>query len=225
MEVASPLSFGQSRAGSKRHLPFSSTLVADPSNLTHFGPSVEGTEEILGQRMKRRRFNVDTTMDGDSENNVNYSISNWHQHGQQKELFPSSFTPTFANGFASKRCRTDSTTPQEDNQRLIQSQAAQIDSLKHEKSTLEMTVTSLRSEHEKVQNENKILKRAVTIQQERQNQAMAELQNARQYRDEAEDRIKKLEQIILSLRYHLQTQQSNPPNDFMGFPPRPPDVY
>lgn len=74
-------------------------------------------------------------------------------------------------------------------------------------------------------NENKILKKAVTIQQERQNQALSEIQAARQFKFDAEDRIKKLEQIILSLRYHLQTQQSNPANDFMGFPPRPPDVF
>ena len=86
-------------------------------------------------------------------------------------------------------------------------------------------MNNLKSEHDKVLSENKILKRAVTIQQERQNQAASEIDAARQFKFDAEDRIKKLEQIILSLRYHLQAQQSNPGNDFMGFPPRPPDVY
>ena len=86
-------------------------------------------------------------------------------------------------------------------------------------------MNNLKSEHDKVLSENKILKRAVTIQQERQNQAASEIDAARQFKFDAEDRIKKLEQIILSLRYHLQAQQSHPGNDFMGFPPRPPDVY
>jgi len=101
---------------------------------------------------------------------------------------------------------------------------SEIDSLKSEKARLENSMTTLRGEHDKVLTENKTLKRAVVIQQERQNQAMAEINAGRQYKAEAEDRIKKLEQLVLSLRYHLQAQQNNTPsNDFMGF--RPPDVY
>jgi hypothetical protein len=96
--------------------------------------------------------------------------------------------------------------------------------LKNEKSDIESSLNNLKTDNEKVVNENRILKRAVTIQQERQNQAVSEITAARQYKFDAEDRIKKLEHIILSLRYHLQAQ-SNPGNDFMGFPPRPPDVY
>ena len=108
---------------------------------------------------------------------------------------------------------------------MIECQAAEIASLKHDKSNLESSLNDLKSEHEKVVNENRILKRAVTIQQERQNHAASEIEAARQFKFDAEDRMKKMEQIILSLRYHLQTQQSGPSNDFMGFPPRPPDVY
>lgn len=107
----------------------------------------------------------------------------------------------------------------------MEEQAAEIENLKQEKSNLESNVGSLKSENERMVNDNKILKRAVTIQQERQNQAASEIEAARRFKYEAEDRIKKLEQVILSLRYHLQTQQSNPANDFMGFSPRPPDVY
>ena len=112
-----------------------------------------------------------------------------------------------------------------DPQKVIEEQAAEIDTLKSDKSNLETSLTALRSEHEKVVNENKILKKAVTIQQERQNQASSTIEAANRYKHETDDKIKKLEQIILSLRYHLQAQQTNPGNDFMGFPPRPPDVY
>jgi hypothetical protein len=108
----------------------------------------------------------------------------------------------------------------------VESQAVEIASLKTEKSNVECALGNLKGEHGKVLNENRILKRAVTIQQDRQNQAVGELTAARQFKFDAEEQIKKLEHIILSLRYHLQTQQNNPTaNDFMGFPPRPPDVY
>lgn len=96
--------------------------------------------------------------------------------------------------------------------------------MKTAKTNLESSLASLRSDHEKTQHENKILKRAVTIQQERQTQAGNDLEAARGYKVDADDKIRRLEQMILSLRYHLQAQ-SHPGNDFMGFPPQPPDVY
>ena len=122
-----------------------------------------------------------------------------------------------------KRSRSDAASPQSDLHKVVESQASEIEDLKHHKSNLESSLDSLKSEHEKVVNENRILKRAVAIQQERQNHAASEIEAARQYKFDAETQIKKLEQIILSLRYHLQTQQSNPSNDFMSY--RPPDVY
>ena len=125
------------------------------------------------------------------------------------------YSVTIIIGPSSKRCRTD--TQHVDLQNEIQS-------LKNEKKDLQNTIVTLRSEHDKVVNENKTLKRAVIIQQERQNQAVSEINAGRQYKAETEERIKKLEQLVLSLRYHLQAQQHNTPsNDFMGF--RPPDVY
>jgi chromosome segregation ATPase len=108
---------------------------------------------------------------------------------------------------------------------IVQEQAQEIASLKHDKAALESCVNGLRVENEKVVNENKILKRAVTIQQERQNQAASEVEAARTYKAEADDRMKKLEHMIMTLRYHLQTQHSNPGNDFMDFTQRPPDVF
>lgn len=134
----------------------------------------------------------------------------------------------FLVGSSHKRSRNDfsSAGGQQDPTVLVQEQAHEIASLKEDKATLESTVHQLRAENEKVVNENKILKKAVTIQQERQNHAASEIQAANNYKAEAEDRMKKLEQMILTLRYHLQTQQSNHAgNDFMGFPPRPPDVF
>jgi len=128
------------------------------------------------------------------------------------------YSVTIIIGPSSKRCRTES----HDTQHIeLQNE---IQSLKNEKKDLQNTIVTLRSEHDKVVNENKTLKRAVIIQQERQNQAVSEINAGRQYKAETEERIKKLEQLVLSLRYHLQAQQHNTPsNDFMGF--RPPDVY
>lgn len=98
----------------------------------------------------------------------------------------------------------------------MQQQAAQIDHLKTENG-------SLQTQNQKVEGENRILKRAVTIQQDRQHQVHAELEGARTFKEQAEDRIRRLEQMILTLQYQLQAQGSSAGNDFMAF--RPPDVY
>jgi len=107
----------------------------------------------------------------------------------------------------------------------VQEQAEEIENLKSERDGLQASLHSLKEDHEKVVNENRILKRAVTIQQERQNQAATELEAARRFKVDADDRVRTLEQLVVTMRYHLQAQQSNAGNDFMGLPPRPPDVY
>jgi hypothetical protein len=103
-------------------------------------------------------------------------------------------------------------------------QAEELETLKSDKFSLETHNVELRSLNDKVMNENKILKKAVNIQQERQHHAALELDAARKYKDDAENRIRRLEQIIVSLRFHLQAQHC-PENDFMNFNSRPPDVF
>ena len=90
---------------------------------------------------------------------------------------------------------------------------------------LEQENENLRSQNQKVENENRILKRAVTIQQDRQHQLNEELEGARRFKEQAEERIRRLEQMNVTLQYQLQAQNSSAGNDFMGFSPRPPDVY
>jgi hypothetical protein len=66
----------------------------------------------------------------------------------------------------------------------------------------------------------------VAIQQERQNQLLGEVEEGRRFRVEAEERIRRLEQMNLSLQYQLQQSGiggSGGGNDFMRF--RHPDVY
>jgi len=225
MEVASPppVPFGN-RA--KRHYPGSPGFV-DSTNRNPFAsiPS-DSSDEFMHQRsFKRRRFTTpDESMGADTENNQNHSFMQF-QH--QPSLVKGNTNPftTHGPGSSSKRCRTENhqVAQQQQQQQQIDMQN-EINSLKSEKEGLTNSLATLRTEHEKVLNENKTLKRAVIIQQERQNQALSEINAGRQYKAEAEDKIKKLEQLVLSLRYHLQAQQHNPPgNDWMGF--RPPDVY
>lgn len=106
---------------------------------------------------------------------------------------------------------------------MVDDQAVEIESLKRDKSELESTVAKLKSDGDRIQKENHVLRKAVTIQQERQNQAESQLKAAQEYRTTAEERTRKLEQMIMTLRYHLQAQQPQYGNDFMS--PRPPDVY
>jgi len=108
-------------------------------------------------------------------------------------------------------------------QQTIDKQSADIERLTTEKITLVNSYNELKVTNDKALNENRILKKAVTIQKERQNQADSELNAARTYKGEADDKIKKYEQIIMTLRYHLHAQQPCAANDFMGN--RPPDVF
>ena len=112
----------------------------------------------------------------------------------------------------------------QDLQRVIDQQHAEMERLKSEKAAVDASYEVLKRDHEKISNENRILKKAVTIQQERQNQAASEIQAARRYGQEADEKSKRLEQMNLTLQYHLQAQQA-PSNDFMNFNQRPPDVY
>jgi len=125
-----------------------------------------------------------------------------------------------------KRHRSRSPTEVDnDLKRVVDEQNAVIASLKQDKANLETTVGSLKSDNERIQKENQLLRKAVTIQQDRQKQAEGQLKAAEEYRTGAEDRMQKLEQMILSLRYHLSAQRDGPADDFMGLPPRPPDVF
>jgi len=227
MEVASPppVPFGHGSSRAKRQFPGSPGFV-DSKNRNPFAmiPGDSSDEYLQHRSFKRRRFtSSDESMACDTENNQNHSFMQF-QHQAIVAKGNSNFLST--HGPSSKRSRTESqaTQQQTDLENIVNSQGVEIESLKSEKVGLENSLTTLRTEHEKVLNENKTLKRAVIIQQERQNQALSEINIGRQFKVHAEERIKKLEQLVLSLRYHLQAQQHNTPgNDFMGF--RPPDVY
>jgi len=109
---------------------------------------------------------------------------------------------------------------------IINKQAEELETLRLDKTSLEGNNLELRSQNDKLLNENKILKKAVNIQQERQHHTALELDAARKYKDDAENRIRRLEQIIVSLRFHLQAQQQHcSDHDFMNFNNRPPDVF
>lgn len=108
---------------------------------------------------------------------------------------------------------------QEELNRVIQEQACLIESLKSDKSGLEQSLATLKSDHERVTKDNQILRKAVAIQEERRVNLDVEVKSVKA---QADERIRGLEQIILTLRFHLQAQQ-NVGNDFMH--QRPPDVY
>jgi hypothetical protein len=125
-----------------------------------------------------------------------------------------------------KRQRAEAPSPiQKDLARIVEEQASLIESFKKEKTGMESSLTLLKVDHERVIKENQLLRKAVHIQQERQVQAEQELKAAHAYRGTAEETMKKLEQVIVSLRYHLQaTEQASLGNDFSRHH-RPPDVY
>jgi len=228
MEVASPLPISHARASAKRPFAFSTTFV-DPSdsNQLAVGQGDRSMEMDEGQSygsqpFKRRRFTSES-----SEQSSRSCLPIFSPPSAPSQVAANITSPS------TKRIRTDHGWNQVhakkqivlELQRVVDQQAAEIDRLKSERESVEGACTNLKSQNEKVVGENRILKRAVTIQQERQNQAMNEIQAACKYRNEAEERIRMLEQRNLTLQFHLQQKESCNGNDFMGFGPRPPDVY
>jgi hypothetical protein len=108
----------------------------------------------------------------------------------------------------------------EELERVVHEQARHIASLQADKAGLEKTVSSLQSDMERINKDNGILRKAVTIQEERR---VAAEREAQQFQEQTHERIQGLEQLIRTLRYHLQAAHATVGNDFMH--PRPPDVY
>jgi hypothetical protein len=87
MEVASPITFGHATAGTKRHLPCTSAF--DKQNRSPLA-GMDSSDDYMQQRsFKRRRFAVDESMEGDSENSINHSSFLTHA-SHQKNFLPSS---------------------------------------------------------------------------------------------------------------------------------------
>lgn len=224
MEVVSPLTFARANQGGKRRFgsPIHGASVATNSTTASEDYDMDDCSGYGFQAAKRRkRF----SNEGGGDSFSFQSKENW----SMSPFVPASSRSPHAAGLPStKRSRTsqqDDASAQklQELHQMVEQQAAEIQRLKSEKESAQASASHLSSHHAKVEHENKILKRAVTIQQDRQHQMTAELEGARQFKVEAEDRIRRLEQMNLTLQYQLQASSATG-NDFMGFQ-RPPDVY
>jgi len=220
MEVASPLPFTHSQAGNKRRFVCSPNVDAQG-----IGMDVSSDDYTMddssgySHSFKRRRFGSSDNMDVNQASSI---VTSFVCGGNVSSR-------TSVSSLKRHRLEDSNTTnhssEKHELQRTIDKQTLDIERLTSEKSAVVNSYNELKAIHEKTLSESKILKRAVTIQQERQNHAAGELDAARKYKGNAEDKMRKLEQIILSLRYHLQAQQPCNGNDFMALNQRPPDVF
>ena len=114
-------------------------------------------------------------------------------------------------------------------QAQIDEQAALIESLRTDTSKMEADVAAYKLQADRSQKENALLRRAVNIQQEKHHQVESQLRDCKTQKAQADEKVRVLEQMVMTLRYHLQAAQvpagNGQMNDFMGMPPRPPDVY
>jgi hypothetical protein len=114
-------------------------------------------------------------------------------------------------------------------QAQIDEQAALIESLQTDKAATESDAAAHKLLADRAQKENALLRRAVAIQQDKHRNFEAQLRDAAASKAQADEKIRVLEQMVVTLRYHLHAAQvpagSGQMNDFMGMPPRPPDVY
>lgn len=227
MEVVSPLTFARSSQSGKRRFgsPIHGASVAINNSATASEDFDMDDCSGYGFQATKRRKRYSNEGGGDAL--AFQSKENW----SPSPFVPaSSRSPHAAVGLPStKRSRAsqqDDASAQklQELQQMVEKQAAEIQRLKCEKESAHASASQLSSQHAKVEHENKILKRAVGIQQERQNQVTGELLGARQFKAQAEDRIRRLEQMNLTLQYQMQARSASG-DDFMGFSRRPPDVY
>jgi len=221
MEVVSPLTFARSTQSGKRRFgsPIHDASVAsedfDMDDCSRYG--FQATK-------RRKRY----SSGGGGDSFAFQTREKW----SHSPFVPASGSPHAhdAAGLSTsvKRSRTshDDASAQKlrDLQRVVEQQAAEIQRLKCEQESALASASQFSSKHVKVEHENKILKRAVAIQHDRQNQMAGELQGARQFKAEAEDRIRRLEHMNLTLQYQMQAKSPSG-DDFMGIGRRPPDVY
>ena len=246
MEVASPLAFGPART--KRSLACSPQLV-DSSDMLNIS-EMNMVDDNLQRASKRCRFHTDASIDDLSRDFSSHSIffRNNNTTTPSKNNLQSNNSGTYIISqsllgvctfliisnivcyisLASllKRFRQEapiSNPVNEELKKALNEQSSAFESLKIEKADLESALNSLRTDHERVVKENSILRRAVTYQQERHSKTETELKAAQKQQTESQERIRSLEQMILSLRYHLQAQQSHRESDFLHH--RPPDVF
>lgn len=218
MEVVSPLTFARANQGGKRRFGspiHGASVAAAANNTTAEDFDMDCSGYGIQATKRRKRF----PNEGDLQSKENWTHS----------PFPApSRSPHAAFGSSTKRIRTSqqddgSAQKLQELQQMLAQQATEIQRLKSEKDSVQASVSQLVSKHAKLEHENKILKRAVAIQNGREQQMTAEVDGARQFKVQAEDRVRRLEQMNLTLQYQLQAQNSAPSNDFMGM--RPPDVY
>lgn len=232
MEVASPINkFRPVKSGSKRLFVCSPVLdsVSTEQTTDDFSLVDSGYDYPF---KRRRRDNLDVRSDSFLSTN-GVAITSPTFSSSTIGLATSSLPAGGRSGW--KRIRTDDRSietpypeknqPQHPLQCVIERQAADIEHLSSEKLNVEKSYIELKASHEKIQNENKILKRAVTIQQERQNQATNVLDAARRYKVDAEECMRKMEKKILALSYHLQVNQTCTGDNFMDMNHRPPDIF
>mmetsp|Transcript_36650 Transcript_36650/g.62401 ORF Transcript_36650/g.62401 Transcript_36650/m.62401 type:complete len:225 (+) Transcript_36650:152-826(+) len=224
MEVVSPLTFARNQGGGKRRFgsPMLGTSVAG-NNASTATEDFDMDDSGFGFQATKRRKRFSNEGGGFQTKENNWTMSPFHSASSRS---PNSHVAGLPSTKRSRTSQHDDASAQklQELQHMVQQQAAEIERLKSEKESAQASATQLSSQHAKVEGENKILKRAVAIQQERQNHMNAELEGARQFKAQAEDRIRRLEQMNLTLQYQLQANSATG-NDFMAFNPRPPDVY
>lgn len=226
MEVVSPLTFARTNPGGKRR--FGSPVHGD-SELTSSATTAAAEDFDMDEcpaygvpaAKRRRRFLNGGGVELDSfsfQAKENFATSSFVQAPRHSHSHPAAALLSTKRNRASIQPDHVSVQRLQDLQHVVEQQAAEIQRLTSENDSAQRSASELSTQHSKVEHENKILKRAVAIQQERQNLLSAELEGARQFKLEAQDRIHRLEQMNLTLQYQLQQSNSTPGNDFMGSP-------
>lgn len=209
MEVASPLTFGHVKTGTKRR--FATRLdAAIDANVDDYAMD---DSNAYGQSFKKRRC-------GNHEMAMNHLVASDHTNpfGSTSLSIPPQVHTVPAMGNKRQRKEEVQDATHINLRTIIDRQSIEIHNLKSEKQKIENSYKDLSVSHDKNQKENTALKKVLAIKQQRQEHFVKELENAGRYKEQAE-------QLIAVLRQHLHAQQSHGNSSGMGFNNGGPHVY
>lgn len=204
--------------------------VFSPSHHSHHDSQMDAEESERGSsQYKKRRLFGSVEQDPPAE-----APSSSGGNEQRKRMRSEAFTGTGSghnHSYGSQMQEQNSLAPEDRPIYSARQMESELNKLKNEVATHlaakkaegEAATGVLTRELEQMQHENKILKRAVTIQDGRYKEIESQLSSLQQIASQGAEYVKRLEQINYALGVRVQQMgQSN--NDFLGGL-RPPDVF
>uniref|UniRef100_A0A6V1NE11 Uncharacterized protein n=1 Tax=Heterosigma akashiwo TaxID=2829 RepID=A0A6V1NE11_HETAK len=193
-----------------------------PHRRRRFHHEVEGSPELQSQSCKR--FRPENFSFPSNNTSSSPALFNFPQNSNKRSRADVG-TESGSHGFA-KNQNNENFQAEIENLRFtlskeLEAKEASLSQFKIENASLQNQLAQFQHELQRIQEENKILKKAVNLQNSKAKESEQTIKMQEATLVQAVDHIKKLEQTNYALRIHLENSKSTP----LTFDQRPPDVF